>query len=461
MQGPFAAKPDRILGSDAIMEDIEQRAVNAALADFAQFQLALDIGEESQEMTQQLNDALATKDSELAGVAAETITRARSEFDQYLYAEQSALVEGLVRAYARRRLRPLLEQYEVLEVEREGSWCLAEKSYRDMETRVDIEEQIWFMSRPDALLRERESNQLYILSFKTAAKWDRRKAEDAKRDMQGLSEGVEVEKRLNEWWAGAQTQPLEPWQWGKESPSAEMWKFLRSCVAPPRIMGIRYEYLLKGDRWTDKELSAKLGVEVRSQRSPLVRAYHNPGMMAGDDQFNVAWDYVKETGEPSKLYYKNWKSAPVFEHIPVKDWITMLDESVMTMGEDGTTERGWSSKAQVTGYLEEHPLDAIFIPPIIVYRNDDELRDWIEQVESQEVRVAEGVARVAAASDEGEKRHLLNVLFPMTRRACEYPTTCSCVKICYGGEEIRRDPLGSGEYKKREPHHQPEKEGAA
>ena len=45
--------------------------------------------------------------------------RSVREYEAYLMAEQSALVEGMVRAYARRRLRPLLEEFEVLEVERE------------------------------------------------------------------------------------------------------------------------------------------------------------------------------------------------------------------------------------------------------------------------------------------------------------------------------------------------------
>jgi hypothetical protein len=314
------------------------------------------------------------------------------------------------------------------------------------------------MSRPDALLIERESKQLYILSFKTAAKWDRRKAEDAKRDMQGLSEGVEVEKRLGEWWTALHKEKVVDraeltlgviHAYDMNQATAN---YLMNAPAPPRIMGIRYEYLLKGDRWTDKDLTARLGVEVRSQRSPLVRGYMAPGMVAGDEQWNVSWDYVKETGEASKLYYKNWRSAPVFEHMAVKQWIDWLDESVMAAGEEGR-EMGWSSKAQTTGYLEEHPLDALFIPPIIVYRNDDELRDWIEQVESQERKVAEAVAEVRAATDEGEKRHLLNIHFQMSRRACSYPTNCAMIPVCFGGEDIRRDPLGSGLYKIREANH--------
>lgn len=147
----------------------------------------------------------------------------------------------------------------------------------------------------------------------------------------------------------------------------------------------------------------------------------------------------------------------------VKEWIDSLDDSAMQMSQYDATvgmeprEVGWKSRGQALGLTEQHPLDAVFVPPLIVYRSDDQLRDWVEQVEAQEVRVAEAVAQVEAAQDEGEKRHLLNVLFPMTRRACEYPSTCSMSKVCWGGEDIRANPLVSGLYKARTPNHEAER----
>jgi hypothetical protein len=496
----LAACMDPLLVEDIVnglaanrLSAIEDKAVGAALADFRTHQAALDAGEEEQAMqvggiAKEMAETMGTP--EALQQLQELVVRARGEFEQFLFEEQSALVEGLVRAYARRRVRALLERYEVLEVEREGSWLLSEskrecascgavESAYQRENDLDClcggsfclsTAELWFMSRLDALLRERESNELYILSYKTAAKWDRRKAEDAKRDMQGLSEGVEVEKRLGEWWKIVREFPGkdmvvvgEGVVTGKGKPYAigvGMTKFLRSCPAPPRILGIRYEYILKGDRWIDKGLSERLGVEARSQRSPLVSAYRNDGMAAGDEQWNVSWDYHKEDGSTSKLYYKNWHAAPVWKSMPVKEWIDRLDAMVETVGEGGPL--GWSGPAQATGFLEQHPLEEIFIPPIIQYRNDDELRDWVEQVEAAEIRVAEGVAAVRAAQDEGEKRHLLNVHFPMTRRACEYPTTCQFAVRggpCYGSDESRRNPLGTGLYKIRTPNHPVEAEG--
>jgi hypothetical protein len=428
---------------------IEDTAVAMALEDFAAFdsgRLELDLAEVD------ARDMSAMDASEQA--------RVRSAVDEWIYQEQRALVEAMVRAYARRRLHPLLEQYEVLEVEREGEWQLAALNG----------DEIRFMSRPDALLRERATNELYIQSFKTGASWDVRKGKDAEHDAQGLSEGVEIERRLGAWW--------ENWhEDGCPGPSTETglrhqnWtddiiRLLRSFSTPPRILGIRYEFLWKGDRRRDKDLTSRFGVDMRSQASHLVRGYHNPGMTDADAEWNWSWDYLKEGaagGELSKLYWKVWRGTPVWEHMPIAKWIDMLDATVPTVGAEGQ-ELGWSGPAQATGFTVAHPLDLVFHPPIIVYRGEDDLRDWVESTAAQEERIAGNVARVRAATDEGERRSLLNVLFPMTRSSCEYPSTCQFagtkgrVGICYAGEHIKRAPLENGEYRVRVPNHPQESE---
>jgi len=426
-------------GSEGQMRLTENLAVREALDDFEQFdkgRLEVDTGEAV--------DLSALDEAERS--------RVRSAVDQYLYDEQRALVEAMVRAYARRRLRPLLEQYEVLEVEREGQWELG--AWADIHDMVPI----WFMSRPDALLRDRATNDLYIQSFKASGSWDLRKGRDAEHDAQGLSEGVEIEKRLGEWWTAIQAG-APPWNLNagfqfdeKIVVAPKMADYLRHLKSPPRILGIRYEFLWKGERRRDKDLTARFGVETRSQSSHLVRGYYSAGMTDADSQWNWSWDYLKDGGETSKLYWKAWRGAPVWEHMPVAAWIDRLDATTLTVADEGR-EVGWSGPAQATGFTETHPLDAVFHPPIIVYRNSDDLRDWIEQTESQELDIASRVAAVRAASDEGERRSLLNRHFPQSRHACVYPSQCQFVPICYGGEDIRRDPLATRLYNIRTANH--------
>jgi hypothetical protein len=460
----------------------EEHAVKAALADFATHRsaLALDLAEESA-----LAAALDPKDAgfnaQLVATAtelgmspddpalADLLSRQRNsaaEFDVWLWQEQAALVEGMVRAYARRRLRPLLEEFEALEVEREGDWELAAWDHQD--ALYDIQGlhlpapttpwSLRFMSRPDALLRSRADNSLYLLSFKTAATWDVRKARDAEHDMQGLSEGVEVEKRLGEWWG--KIHGIGMWgAWANTLPdpscSAAMYKFLHGLPSPPRILGIRYEYLLKGSRYADKDLSARFGLNVWAQRSHLIRAYAND---AG--QWCWSYDFLKDDGSTSKLYYKSWRPHAVWESMPMRQWIDLLDSSTEAMSAYDSTvgaeprPLGWHSDAQAQGYTSRHPLDEVFPAPLTVYRSDDALRDFVDQIEHQERRVAESVAAVESTEgDAGERRHQLNVHFPMARRSCSYPTECAFTRVCYGGEDAQRDPLATGAFKPRTPNH--------
>ena len=100
----------------AVWSLIEDQAVQSALKDFAQFdggRIALE-PTEAPPQPDSLESAYPRPDAPVV-----------TDYDRYLYAEQSALVEAIVRAYARRRLRPLLEQFTVLEVEREGEWIAA------------------------------------------------------------------------------------------------------------------------------------------------------------------------------------------------------------------------------------------------------------------------------------------------------------------------------------------------
>lgn len=366
----------------------------------------------------------AQEATELIGVA-----EGQQAFERYLWTEQSALVEGLVRAWARRRLPFLQEHYEILEVEREGEWELAPG--------------ITFMSRPDALLRRKSDNTLWIQSFKTAATWDVRKERDAQRDMQSLSEGVEVERRLRE-----------------------------------RVHGIRYEYLLKGQRREDRDLSARVGFGAYTQGSILTRAYTCTSVpqrgksIGAYDLGDVcwSWDYLKEDGSTSKLAWQNWHARPTWE-LPggVREWVERLASSQEQFSAEDPTvgleprSQGWWSEAQRLGTTAEHPLDTLFPPVVEVYRNDDDVRDWLEQTEQAEIGVAQASEAVEAVAHlPASKRSLLNVYFPQSRHNCTYPSECPFANTatrpgpCFGPADFV--PLESGRFVPRVPHHVPEAE---
>jgi hypothetical protein len=56
------------------------------------------------------------------------------------------------------------------------------------------------MSRPDAVLLNRNNNEIEIMSYKTIGSWDYRKQAEAAHDTQGLSESWAVEGWLQQQW---------------------------------------------------------------------------------------------------------------------------------------------------------------------------------------------------------------------------------------------------------------------
>lgn len=405
----------------------------------------------------------------------------QSESD-YLREELSALVEGMVRAWSRRRWRGVLEQFEVMEVEREGEWKLGEwrtsecmcghfhfKNETGTQDRCIVPDcdcvkfdgvhEIHFLSRHDALLRDRATDYLYLQSFKTAGSWDRRKELDAQVDMQGLSEAVDVDRRYSKWWQeihgnGDHQQKLEVWQWGADTTAKTkaIYDYLVRCSSPPTVLGVRYEYLLKGSRKKDtKQGSPTFG--RWNQESILIRAYRQTGITSTDDRWAWTYDWFDADGrggrKSRRLDYRSWQKAPVWKSMPISEWIDRLDRGEIQEGAEA--ESG-------------EPLDALaeqFVPVVTVYRSADDLRDLLEQIESQEVQIARDVAEVRRAEQEGwaAKRSKLNQLFPQSRSACSYPGICqfrstpTSPGICFGAPGAENDPMVLERFRARVPNH--------
>jgi hypothetical protein len=391
--------------------------------------------------------------------------------DAWLKEELSALVEGLIRCWARRRWQGVHESYDVLEVEHEGSWKLAEWSepvtlgFNLDGSPVVRDCELHFHSRPDALLLERSTGYLYLQSFKTTGAWDRRKELDAQVDMQGLSEAVDVERRFAEAWELIQTvrqaehtqtvaglmedaEYLDAGRRVKELVSDRVAEWLRGLPDPPTILGVRYEYLLKGARREDKK--AGPGEPRWNQESVLVRAYSQEGITSEDRRWAWTYDWKDEGGKGRRLDYRSWHKAAVWKSMPIRDWIDLLDA--------GRVQEGALDD-------EGNPLDALaaqLVPVVVAYRSADEMRDLLEQMESQEVQVAKDVEEVRRAEREGgagAKRSALNRLFAQNRQACSYPglcayrTTATQPGFCFGGPDPFNDPGVLEHFRVREANH--------
>jgi len=144
----------------------------------------------------------------------------------FLLHEQQAMIEGLLRAWNRVRLPRLLEEYEVLAVEREEFTWLSEEAPR-----------VGLQSRCDAILRRKSDSRIFIYNPKTVANADGRWSRQWEVDTQLMTETLAVTKRMGE-----------------------------------RVAGVLIEGFLKGARLEDKNLPI-----TRRQNSLLIYGFRLPG----------------------------------------------------------------------------------------------------------------------------------------------------------------------------------------
>ena len=319
---------------------------------------------------------------------------------QWVTDEQRALIEGLVRAYALapHGLQALLEQYRVLEVEREDVW---EGFTEAQDTRID------FQARADGLLQERGTSDLYVLSFKTASGFGFRNDNEARHDVQGLSEAATIERRL------------------------------RLTDPEARIMGIQMVYLIKGQRTQGEE-----GGRYVTQSS-LVHPWRREGITEAEYAWRYKWagpDVWPDSGKlKGHTLGKGWTRVDIWNDVGVKAWIEMLNS--------GTVQSDLGD-----------PFESIVEMPLPYFRQDRDVQDWIEQAQAQEARVAEAheelehVRRLRPA----EMRSALNRLATQHRRSCDWPSKCQFQEVCFADDSMFTNPLGTGLYQIRVPHHDAE-----
>jgi hypothetical protein len=298
----------------------------------------------------------------------------------YVYQEQRALCEALIRVFAIHGLAELHQRYRVLSVEREINW--------------EIAPGLTLMARCDGELEDRELEEPFILSFKTAAYYDRRKERDGGHDVQGLSEMAAFEADTGR-----------------------------------RAMGVQMVYLIKGTRTETYD-----GSGIFAQASHLIRPWMKEGAIR--PEFAWKWKFQDVEGGWHTLG-KSWKRVPIWERMPIKEWIEILSSGSIQ------PEAGDALSAGI-----------IFPPPI--YRREQEMKDWVEQIVEQEGHVREGIAYVEQCERDPSyatgRRGMLNAYFPQYRRSCDYPTACDFQAVCFG--PAGDDPVGTGLYQIRKPHHE-------
>jgi hypothetical protein len=407
------------------------------------------------------------------------------ENQSYVFNEQLALVEALVRLAGMRIVPKLLKLYEVLEVERMDVAELVSdlphfvndspESYK-----VDIGSywKVNFRSIPDALLRERTTGDLYLLSWKTSAEFDQRKDQDARVDMQGLSEAWAVEERLGVWQnalVAANRKELGSMripQWFIDLSNTETndWR--------PSIRGVQMVYLIKGQRrkrgkedmiaggLTEEQIKAG-GAQYKTA-SPLIYGYINdPSGTSPKFAFSSEWRCTRPHSMRKSQYYptgecpgdgrnhkrgEDWKSFPVWELLTTKTWMEWLGEGTVTPEAGDALDQSWAM-------------------PVPHYRTRESVESWLRQTRASESRIARALVQVreyesVIASEEDNfmreaaregLEEFLDQNFEQSTEKCGnwFGRLCPAWNLCWGPGHIAKDPVGSGLYQIKE-QYQPE-----
>lgn len=308
--------------------------------------------------------------------------------EQYVLAEQCALVEAFIRCASVRIIPDFISRFRILDVEREE---IVQKGNIIIQGRLDV------------VLEQFDTGDIYIISWKTAAQWDKRQAKANEHDNQGLSETFVLEHRL------------------------ERDKYSRKTVT-----GVIMIYMMKGKRYENENIPGRW-----EQRSPLIKGYRK--LIGTTYEYAGSLFYRKEQNKSGwGRLGKGWEPFDVWEDEEVggvKGWIEKLNRM-----EAGSTDH----------------IAGSFRVPEPYSRNQRHIDSWLRQTLAKEHAIQSGIQAVNTLVAQGEDLYVaLDYHFEQRRKGCHYPNDCEMVEVCFNSE-IASDPIGSGKYVWRTPHHKAE-----
>jgi hypothetical protein len=257
--------------------------------------------------------------------------------------------------------------------------------------------------------------------------------------MQGVSEWVLVEERLKRdyprWRYIIDKNQLETTE---ESEFAIKYDWFRNYEDIPKVYAVQYEYLVKGKRRQDP-----YGSGIYKQNSFLCHPLKLDAMVqiAFGRGGTVSIDPAKYKWKVGKgAYPKGWSREDIWNDIGIKAWIEML------------------ATGQVQPELG-NPFREIILTPDLIIRHEREIQEWIVSTRALADRIARNVAEISLLTDIELLQLLIWEHFPKNTQSCHdyYGKDCFAVRHCHELETLE-DLTSAGEFIRRVPHHELEKE---
>ena len=312
---------------------------------------------------------------------------------------------------------------------------------------MPLTKDIMFQARVDAILKVKGTEEYYNYSLKTMAEFYEGKTDRTfKLALQTLTEqwaAQEHFKALRAMLSGFDEYANK--KVALRDKRAQLQRFTDKYMSKPplRIFGTRHCFLIKGGKAKQEEYGM-MG------QSPLIRGYKQP---KGPEEWAYAHSYYypnpSNKSEKGSIGSK-WQPFNVWEEMTVKEWIALLASRV----QDHET-REWIPEIQPEcGDVLKQQV----VTPPENFANQKEIDSMLVQITEQE-------KMVFYDATQGGSPEALDISFPMNRHACLYPSTCEFLPICHLEDwkgdpvspKVRENPIESGMYVWRVPHHDTER----
>lgn len=357
----------------------------------------------------------------------------------WIIAEQECLFEGLIRAFALKRLPSLLAEYEILEVEREEIY----NSFSPL---------VVFLGKLDGLLLRRTDKRIIVLSLKTANQFAAVTTRDILHDMQGVSEQVIVQDRLQRWWEIIQRSGRIIDFTGETSDEYKLISLLQEMKTPPEVFGVQYEFLLKGQRRQDNYNDP---YSPYMQKSFLCHPYSTDpvqqifvGRMrdqglpsVNPSQYKWSWGKGKQP--------KGWNKIDIWNDVGIKTWIEMLHTGQVQPELGHPFDVQIDDNGKISG--------GVLYTPDLIVRGQQEMEEWKVSTRHQEEIIVQNLEKLETYNEPEELQQAIWRYFPKNTLSCHdfYGKDCHLVKHCHEMDTV--EALIDGGYLiRRKSHHEAE-----
>lgn len=398
----------------------------------------------------------------------------------WILAEQECLFEGLIRAFAIRRLPAILEEYIILEVEKEEVFknfsekvCFVCNGYKERVTESEtgpvfnickdcngtgIIHPVIFLGKADGLFLRKSDNKIVQLSIKTASTYPEVTERNILHDMQGVSEQVCTNDRLDRLSKALDIIPLDESinSYISKNPSSELAKTSPELIDyllkwedeenSPKVYAVQYEFLIKGQRKQDPWMSG-----IYKQNNFLIHPYKMESMMtiSGGQIGHSPSDYKTSFGKGKPP--KGWDKIDIWEDIGIKNWVEML-----ALG-----------KVQPE---EGNLLDSLLITPSLILRTEEEMEEWLVSTRFREEEIARHLTDIEFWQNcpdnedeslklihENKVKELIWKYFPKNTLSCHsyYGRDCFAVRHCHESIDLKM-ATEAGIFIPRRSHHKAE-----